>query len=116
MNEADLNRLSEMLAAALKAQSYVYDQDRIVLDKNEMLALAVTRLLEIIGEAARNVSEETQFKIPELPWPAIIGMRHRIAHDYLHVDYDVIWDTLIDDLPKLVKVLQRLLPPNFNGR
>jgi len=110
MDEADLNRLQDMLSAARKAQLFVKDADRVTLDENEMLALALTRLLEIIGEAARNVSEATKLQIPELPWPVIIGMRHRIAHDYLHVDYDIVWNTIMIDLPELIDVLQSVLP------
>jgi len=115
MDDLDRNRLSEMLSAAQKAQTYVKDKDRTVLDENEMLALAVIRLLEIVGEAARNVSEETQSSIDELPWPAMIGMSHRIAHDYLHVDYDVVWDTIKIDLPQLVNVLEPLIPSDEDG-
>ncbi len=111
MNEADRNRLYDMLDAARKAQSFVTSRDRASLDEDEMLALALTRLLEIIGEAAWNVSADTQSEISTLPWTAIVGMRHRIAHDYLHVDYAVVWDTITVDLPGLVEVLESILPP-----
>lgn len=67
MDKSDRNRLSDMLGAARKAQAYVENQNRSILDENEMLALALTRLLEIIGEAARSVSEKTKSKVPELP-------------------------------------------------
>jgi uncharacterized protein with HEPN domain len=67
MNEADKNRLYDMLDAARKAQSFVAGKNRTSLDEDEMLALALTRLLEIIGEAARNVSENARSEIPALP-------------------------------------------------
>jgi uncharacterized protein with HEPN domain len=111
MDEADRNRLYDMLNAARKAQHFVAGKEREILDEDEILALAVTRLLEIVGEAARSVSEETRQELPELPWPAIIDMRHRIAHDYLHVDHDVVWDTINVDLPDLITVLEAFLPP-----
>jgi uncharacterized protein with HEPN domain len=110
MNEADKNRLYDMLDAARKAQSFVAGKDRTSLDEDEMLTLALTRLLEIIGEAARNVSEDARSGIPILPWTAIVGMRYRIAHDYLHVDQAVVWDTIIVDLPGLIEVLESILP------
>ncbi len=109
MNEADRNRLYDMLNAARKTQSFIAGKGRDALDEDEILALALTRLLEIVGEAARNVSEEAQRELPKLPWPAIVGMRHRIAHDYLHVDHDVVWNTLTVDLPRLVAVLETSL-------
>jgi uncharacterized protein with HEPN domain len=111
MNESDSNRLFDMLDAARKPRQFIAGKERAILDEDEMLALAVTRLLEIIGEAARYVSEEARIECSELPWPAIVGMRHRIAHDYLHVDYDVVWDTLTIDLPGLIAVLEKKLPP-----
>ncbi len=109
MNDRDLNRLHDMLDAAHKARSFIEGEDRSILDRNEMLALAVTRLLEIIGEAARHVSEETQAQISDLPWTAIIGMRHRIVHDYLAVDMDVVWDTLTIDLVDMIRVVEDVL-------
>ncbi len=109
MNERDLNRLHDMLDAAHKARSFIEGEDRSILDRNEMLSLAVTRLLEIIGEAVRHVSEDAQSQIRDLPWSAIIGMRHRIAHDYLAVDLDVAWDTLTVDLAEMIRVLENAL-------
>jgi uncharacterized protein with HEPN domain len=67
-------------------------------EKNEALTLAVTHLLQTIGEAARRVSPEFQARHPEIPWRAIIGMRHRVVHDYLFVDLDIVWDVTTRDL------------------
>jgi uncharacterized protein with HEPN domain len=46
---------------------------------------------------------------PEIPWRAIVGMRHRVVHDYLHVDEDVVWDVVTGDLEPLVAGLSKLL-------
>ena len=48
---------------------------------------------------------------PEIPWAAIIGMRHKVVHDYLAVDEDIVWQVVIHDLPKLVTTLEPLVPP-----
>jgi uncharacterized protein with HEPN domain len=111
MNEKDKNRLHDMLEAAQKARHFIEGKTRQSLDEDELLALALTRLLEIVGEAARNVTQETCDELSQLPWVEMVGMRHRITHDYLHVDYDIVWDTLIEDLPPLIKELEKILEP-----
>lgn len=73
------------------------------------LDLALTHLLQVIGEAARRVSAGFMEQHPEIPWRAIVGMRHRVVHDYLHVDEDVVWDVVTGDLEPLVAGLSKLL-------
>ena len=48
---------------------------------------------------------------PEIPWPDIIGMRHKVVHDYLEVDDDIVWDVVTTDLPPVIAALQRIVPP-----
>ena len=62
---------------------------------------AVVRQLEIIGEASRDLSQAFLNRHPEIPWQDIIGMRHKIAHDYFIVDIRVVWDTAKNDLAPL---------------
>lgn len=64
----------------------------------------------ISTEAARRVSEEFQREHPEVPWPAIIGMRHKIVHDYLSVDEDRVWRTATEELGELIDQLGALMP------
>ena len=79
-----------------------------------MRALAVVRLLEIIGEAARVVSTEFRDANPEIPWPQIVGLHNRLIHGYTDVDWDVLWDIVTNDLPKLIGALQDLLGESPN--
>jgi len=65
----------------------------------------------VIGEAARQVSREFTVTHPEVPWEKIIGMRHKVVHDYLGVDEDIVWQVVTEDLPKLVEALEPLVPP-----
>lgn len=65
----------------------------------------------MIGEAARQVSREFTVIHPEVPWENIIGMRHKVVHDYLGVDEDIVWQVVTGDLPKLVESLEPLVPP-----
>ncbi|MGE3317173.1 MAG: DUF86 domain-containing protein [Planctomycetaceae bacterium] len=48
---------------------------------------------------------------PEIPWAAIIGMRHKVVHDYLHLDFDIVWDVVTADLPSLIPLIERIAPP-----
>ena len=68
-----------------------------------MLMLAPTRLLEIIGEAAKNVFEPTRALAPAIPWREIAGTRDRIAHGYFDINLDIVWEILSIDLPKLLR-------------
>jgi len=74
-----------------------------------MLTLAVIRLLEIIGEAARSLSHEIKDKNPQIPWKQISGTRDRLIHGYFDVDLDIIWNIVNRDLPPLIEELEKIL-------
>jgi len=74
-----------------------------------MLRYALARCLEIIGEAAGQITLETQAAAPEIPWSQIIGMRHRLAHAYFAINLDYLWDTVAVDLQPLVQEVDRIL-------
>ena len=69
---------------------------------------AIIKSLEIIGEAAKNVSEKTKKKYPRTEWKNIIGTRDRITHAYFGVDYNIIWDIIKKDLPILKKQIEAI--------
>jgi uncharacterized protein with HEPN domain len=98
-----LDAAREAYGIAVATQKETFDQDRI-------LQLALTHLLEIIGEAARMVSAGGRATMPTVPWSQITGMRHRIVHDYRNVNLDRVWHTAVDDLPPLIKALEEVLP------
>ena len=112
MNERDSVRLRHMLDAAHSALSFVQDRTRDDLDRDEMLVFAVTKAVEIVGEAANQVSAATQEELSEIPWPDIISMRNRLVHVYFDVDLDVLWQTAEEDLPMLVGLLGPLVSPS----
>ena len=80
----------------------MYGRSRGDLDTDRVLALAVVRLLEIIGEAATRVPTEERARRPDIPWAAIVGLRNRLIHGYDDVDLDIVWAIVTSDLPTLL--------------
>lgn len=76
---------------------------------NSMAHDAVVRQIEIVGEAARNVSTEFQEKYPKLPWAKMVGIRNKIIHEYFNINYSIVWDTIKDDLPLLKKSIKKIV-------
>jgi uncharacterized protein with HEPN domain len=103
--------LLDMLEAARRALEYAADLTFETFSQNNRDQDAIIRRLEIVGEAARSVSEAYREDHPEIPWPAIVGMRHRLAHDYRRIDVDVVWETVQQKIPELIAQLERLVPP-----
>ena len=110
MPKGDLLYLGHMLDVAAQAISKLEGKEREDYEEDENLRLAVTHLVQMIGEAARRVSPEIQQRYPQIPWSDIIGMRHKIVHDYLEVDSDVVWEVVKTDLPDLVAHLELIVP------
>ncbi len=108
--EDDLTRLRHMLDAGNDAIRFAVGRQRADLDTDRMLLLSLLKCIEIVGEAASRVSSETQAGLAKLPWPDIIGMRHRLIHAYYDVDHDLVWDTVEQDLPGLIDALRECLP------
>lgn len=109
MHRADSIRLRHMLDSARQAVGFAEGQTRQDLEWNHMLALAIVRCIEIIGEAATKVAPETRARYPGIPWADITGMRNWLIHAYFDVNLDRIWDTVTDDLPPLIAELEAIL-------
>ncbi len=107
--KTDIVRLRHMYDAAEKAIQFTAGKSRSELDQDEKLALALVRLIEIIGEAAAKVSTEVQNRTQSIPWKEIVGTRNRLLHGYEEVDLDIIWRIVAGDLPGLVNELRRLI-------
>jgi uncharacterized protein with HEPN domain len=103
----DLERLKDILEAISQIEKYA-SKGRALLEEDELVQVWMAHHLRIIGEAARTLSEKTRNKIKEVPWKAIIGMRHYIVHEYFKVDCDAIWTSIEKDLPQLRKTLSKI--------
>jgi len=102
-------RLQHMLEYAREAVGLMRDKRRADLDTDRALGLATLRCLEIVGEAASHIPESMRQEHPQIPWPQIIGTRNRLVHGYDLVDYDIIWSTVVEDLPPLIAELEKIL-------
>ena len=106
MNESDIIRLRHMLDAAREALSFIVGRSPEDLSRDRMLLLALVKEIEIIGEAASRISDESRKSLTQIPWPKIIAMRNRLIHAYADVDLSIVWDTLTGALPELLRELE----------
>lgn len=109
MQKDDLVRLRHMLDAACEAREFIKGRTRESLDTDRMLALSLVKEIEIIGEAANQVSETTRRQTSAIPWEDIIGMRNRLVHAYFDINLEILWRTVQDDLPPLIAAIEDVL-------
>jgi len=109
MLESDSVRLRHMLDAAREAVEFSRGRKREDLETDRVLALALARCIEIIGEAGSRVSLQLRTGHPEVPWADIAGMRNRLVHAYFDVDLGLLCDTIAGDLPPPIVQLEGIL-------
>ena len=100
-----------MLEAASDAQEFVSGKTRASLDTDRQFRYALRKALELIGEAASKITQETRSQYPQIAWQSMIGMRNILIHVYMHIDYDRVWQTASEDIPSLVAELEKIIPP-----
>jgi uncharacterized protein with HEPN domain len=112
MQKDDLVYIGHMLDTVRSIGAKVAGRSRADFDADENLRIAVAHLIQTIGESARRVSPAFQRSHPEIPWSNIIAMRHKVVHDYLEINYDIVWLTARADLPPLAAQLEKIAPPD----
>ena len=105
----DAIRLHHILDSASRAVEFTHGKSRDDLDRNEVLTLALTRLLEIIGEASTGITEEFRAKHTEIPWRQMSDMRNRLIHGYFDINHELVWETIVCELPPLIVQLEKVL-------
>lgn len=103
--------LLDILNAARKVRQFTTAVTEEEFEGSELLQSATMRQLGIVGEAARKVSQETRNAHPEVPWSEIIGMRNRLIHEYSRINLKRVWDTIQNDIPHLITLIEPLVPP-----
>ncbi|HVF74850.1 MAG TPA: HepT-like ribonuclease domain-containing protein [Acidimicrobiales bacterium] len=104
MSRSDDERVADILEAAAEVGALVAS-GREEWDRDRTRRLAVERLLEIIGEAARALSDEGRARYGEVPWPDVVGLRTVLAHHYHRVDPNQVWTIATIEVPRLVRHL-----------
>jgi len=109
MSRRDSVPLKQMLDYAREAVGLTAGKSRSDLDNDRFFDLALTRLLEIIGQAANRVPDELQAANPEIAWHQMISLRNRLIHGYDSIDFDILWAIVKTDLPELIVQLEKIV-------
>jgi uncharacterized protein with HEPN domain len=104
----DRVRVFHMIEACESVQRFIQGRRRLDFETDQMLLFAVVRAIEVLGEAAGKVSEDTRSACPEIPWPEITNMRNRLIHGYFDIDIDIVWNTASLEIPALLADLRRI--------
>ena len=115
MQKDDAVRLRHMLDAAQEAAFFAQNKTRSSLDTDRQLVLSLVKSIEIIGEAAANVTTKCREDFPQIPWRDIISMRNRLTHVYFDINLDILWKTVVEDLPPLIASLEKIILQNDKG-
>ncbi len=109
--QRDKTYLLDILIAARKITEYTQAKTWNEFDQSDLIQDAVIRQFEIIGEAARLVSQELKDAHPEIPWRQMTKMRNRLIHEYFRVDVEIVWDAVQIDIPSLIAIIEPLVQP-----
>ena len=99
----------DMLNAARKIKEFTHDMPQAEFDGSELHQNAVVRLIQVIGEAARLVSNATKAANPEIEWRRISGMRNAVIHRYFNIDLLIVWEVISRDIDILIAQPETLL-------
>ncbi len=101
--------LKDILEAIEKIEEFIQDLNYKNFCQDDKTSSAVIRKLEIIGEASKNIPPKIRDKFAEIPWKEMAGMRDRLIHFYMGVDYELIWDAIKVKIPSIKKILKKFL-------
>lgn len=111
-----LHYLQDIHGYAAKALEFVQGMSEDDFLEDEKTVFAVTRALEVVGEAAKNVPDDIRNKYPEIPWRDLAGMRDKLIHHYFGVDLKILWKTVSQDIPVLTLRLEEIWNHESQGK
>lgn len=104
----DRTRLADILDAIEQVEKHA-SRGRAVFETDELVQIWVVHHLQVIGEAARALTDELKERHPDVPWPLIVGMRNIIVHEYFIYDLNEAWKVAENDLPRLKQKVTAIL-------
>ncbi|MDD5132088.1 MAG: DUF86 domain-containing protein [bacterium] len=105
----DKERIKDIITASANAIKYTGNISFEKFQNTQMIQDAVVRNIEIIGEAAKNISKTCRDRNPEIPWKSIMSVRDRLIHEYFGVNLDIVWTIIHQDLPDLIRQMKKAL-------
>ncbi len=105
----ELLYLNDIVEAAEAISTFIAGQDRDSFVGNDLVRSAILQKLQIIGEAAAHVSEETRSLTARVPWHQVVGFRNFTVHAYFAVDWDIVWTTAVDDAPAIANAVREII-------
>ncbi|MDM7920816.1 MAG: DUF86 domain-containing protein [Pyrinomonadaceae bacterium] len=106
--------LYDILECCQKIETYLAGITKDDFDRQQLYQDAVVRNIEIIGEAAKCLSEELRNARPEVAWKEVMRMRDKVVHHYFRINLDIVWQTAVGDIPSLRSQIEKISVPDEN--